>query len=113
MRFSSKLPPRTLYCELNSLVELTPGRVFTMSSTPPAPADGSSTVSFASSLVIADDLMDWSCTVISGSMVALTAIFTSCLRFSSVLSLTCILISSYPTNENTTFIKVSVGSFRL
>ncbi len=60
MRFSSKLPPRTLYCELSSLVELTPAKVFTMSSTPPAPAEGSSTASLASSLVMVELLMAWS-----------------------------------------------------
>ncbi len=35
MRFSSKLPPRTEYCELISLLEETPGNVFSIASIPP------------------------------------------------------------------------------
>ena len=33
--FSSKLPPRTLYCELSSLFELTPVKVSSSDSMPP------------------------------------------------------------------------------
>ena len=34
-KFSSKFPPLTEYCALNSLAELTPGSVFSSASTPP------------------------------------------------------------------------------
>ena len=82
MRFSSKLPPRTLYWELSSFVEDTPGRVLTRSSTPPAELLGISDISRASSRVMVAELICRSEMTTSDKVVEIDLRQTSTLRCS-------------------------------